>query len=64
MQVFIKSSKGKCDVVLSAVGIQPGNIDSEETGIVVDLKIVVDECAIGDGIMLFLHSSNIFKKNK
>ena len=49
-KVFIKSSKGEeqveCDVVLSAVGIQPNieNIGLEETGIVVDLnKIVVDE---------------------
>ena len=35
----------ECDVVLSAVGIQPNieNIGLEETGIVVDLnKIVVD----------------------
>ena len=49
-KVLIKSSKGEeqveCDVVLSAVGIQPNieNIGLEETGIVVDLnKIVVDE---------------------
>jgi len=49
-KVSVKTSKGEemieCDVVLSAVGIQPNieNIGLEETGIVVDAgKIVVDE---------------------
>ena len=49
-QVSVKTSKGEemieCDIVLSAVGIQPNieNIGLEETGIVVDAgKIVVDE---------------------
>ncbi|MDG1238769.1 MAG: dihydrolipoyl dehydrogenase [Flavobacteriales bacterium] len=49
-KVSVKTSKGEemieCDIVLSAVGIQPNieNIGLEETGIVVDAgKIVVDE---------------------
>ena len=49
-KVFVKTSQGEehldCDIVLSAVGIQPNieNIGLEDTGIVVDAgKIVVDE---------------------
>ena len=49
-EVIVKSKKGEesisCDIVLSAVGIQPNieNIGLEETGIIVDAgKIVVNE---------------------
>ena len=49
-KVKVKTSKGEehidCDIVLSAVGIQPNieNIGLEETGIVVDVgKIIVDD---------------------